>query len=142
IRGNTSWRRMRMAGWNSFDTGGNDAMTCEVIKIKGAKGDAVNAYYARPSGTGRYPGVVLVHHMPGWDEYYRETARRFAQHGYLTICPDLYCRFGHGAPDDVTATSRAAGGPADDQVVGDLSAAKDYLRSLANCSGKIGIMGT
>ena len=44
----------------------------------------------------------------GWDEFYRETARRFAQHGFQTLCPDLYCRFGHGTPDDVTATARGA----------------------------------
>ncbi|MEA2639235.1 MAG: carboxymethylenebutenolidase [Chloroflexota bacterium] len=131
-----------MSGWNQLDTGAFESMIAETVTIKGYNGDTINAYFARPTGPGPYAGVVLVHHMPGWDEFYRETARRYAQHGYLTLCPDLYHRFGHGSPDDVTATSRAAGGPSDDQVVGDLSATKDYLRSLPNCNGKIGIMGT
>jgi len=92
-----------MTFWNSFDTAGSDGMTAAVIKIKGANGDEIHAYTARPEGRGPFPGVVLVHHMPGWDELYREFTRRFAQHGYNTICPDLYCRAGHGKPDDVSA---------------------------------------
>jgi carboxymethylenebutenolidase len=128
--------------WNSFKTDQNDGMTTEVITYKAGNGDAIHAYFARPTGNGPFPGIVLVHHMPGWDEYYRETARRFAQHGYLTICPDLYCRAGHGTPDDVTAKVRDEGGVADSQVVADLDAAKEFLKSQSNCNGKIGITGT
>ena len=58
---------------------------------------------------------MLVHHLPGWDELYQEFARRFANHGYTVICPDLYCRYGHGTPDDVAAKARGAGGVADDR---------------------------
>ena len=35
-----------------------------------------------------------------------EFARRFANHGYTVIAPDLYCREGHGTPDEVAASSR------------------------------------
>ncbi len=50
-----------------------------------------------------------MHHLPGWDEFYREFSDRLARHGYSVICPDLYCRFGHGSPDDVAAQVRAQG---------------------------------
>jgi carboxymethylenebutenolidase len=80
--------------------------------------------------------------MPGWDEFYRETARRFAQHGYLVICPDLYCRAGHGSPDDIAGKVRGEGGVPDDQVVGDLKGGLDFLKSLPQCNGKVGIIGT
>jgi carboxymethylenebutenolidase len=53
------------------------------------------------------PGIVAVHHLPGWDEFYREFCERLARHGYSVICPDLYDRFGHGTPDDVAAKVRA-----------------------------------
>src|SRR6267378_3575069 len=90
-----------------------EGMLAETIMLPGNNGEIINAYYARPLGRGPFPGVVLIHHMPGWDELYREFARRFAQHGYNAICPDLYCRAGHGKPDDVTTKVRADGGIAD-----------------------------
>ncbi|MBI4498139.1 MAG: dienelactone hydrolase family protein, partial [Chloroflexi bacterium] len=89
-----------------------------------------------------YPGIVLVHQMPGWDEFYREMARRFTQHGYVVICPNLYYRFGHGSPDDVAASARGAGGLVDDAVVGDCAAAMRYLRSLPYSNGRVGIIGS
>src|SRR6266849_3066035 len=58
--------QMAATMWNQFDTGGHDGMTAEVIDIKGFNGDTVNAYYVRPSGPGPFPGIVLVHHLPGW----------------------------------------------------------------------------
>jgi carboxymethylenebutenolidase len=128
--------------WNQFDTGGRDGMTAEVIDLKGHNGDTINAYYVKPAGTGPFPGVVLVHHLPGWDEFYRETARRFAQHGYVTICPNLYARYGQGSPDDMAAKARGEGGVPDDSVVGDLKAGLDYVKSQPYSTGKAGIIGT
>jgi carboxymethylenebutenolidase len=132
----------KATAWDSFDTSGQDGMTAEVVSIGGSGGDRIHAYAARPSGNGPFPGVVLVHHMPGCDEIYRESTRRFAQHGYNAICPDLYCREGHGKPDEVSAAVRAGGGIPDDRVVADLSAAMKWLRALPTSSGKVGIIGT
>jgi len=131
-----------MTSWNQFKTDANDGMICETINIKGHNGDTINAYYARPAGSGPFPGIMLVHHLPGWDELYKEFARRFAQHGYATICPNLYARAGHGSPDDMAAKARAEGGVSDDQVLGDAEAAATYLRSQPYASGKVGIIGT
>ena len=86
-------------------------MTCENVTLKGDKGFSITAYVARPEGAGPFPGVVLVHHLPGWSEFYIETTRRFAHHGYLAICANLYEREGGQAnPDDVAAKVRADGG--------------------------------
>ena len=105
-------------------------------------GDTVYAYLARPIGAGPFPGVVLIHHLPGWDEWYREATRRFAHHGYAAISPNLYHREGHGDPDDVGAAVRADGGVPDEQVVGDVSAALSFLRSAVYCTGKVGVIGS
>jgi carboxymethylenebutenolidase len=86
--------------------------------------------------------VVLLHHMPGWDEWYREATRRFAYHGYVSLSPNLYDRVGHGTPEDVAVKVRADGGIADDQVVGDTAGAVAFLRSLPYVSGKVGLFGT
>ena len=63
--------------------------------------------------------MVLIHHLPGWDEWITEAVRKLAHHGFATISPHLYFREGPGSPDDVGARVRAAGGVADEQVIGD-----------------------
>src|SRR5882672_9347366 len=126
--------------WNSFKTDAVPGMTAGAATVTGAGGEQLRAYAARPEGSGPFPGVVLVHHMPGWDEFYQEMTRRFANHGYIAICPDLYCRVGHGTPDDIAAKVRADGGVADDQVVADLAAASKWIKSHPNSNGKVGII--
>lgn len=123
-------------------TGDYEGMVAETTTVVGHGGDPVTAYFARPLGPGPFPAVVLFHHLPGWDEWYREATRRFAHHGYLAISPDLYARVGAGDPDDVAATVRAHGGVPDDQVVGDGRGAIEFLRSLPTASGKVGLFGT
>ena len=103
--------------WNSFSTAGPVSVTAEITTYPGGGGDEIHAYVARPDTDQPLPGVVLVHHLPGWDEFYQEFAERLARHGYEVICPDLYCRFGHGSPDDVFAKARSEGGVRDDSVV-------------------------
>lgn len=116
-------------------------MTAEMITFTGHGGDTAEGYYARPSGDGPFPGVVVIHHMPGWDEWSLEVARKFAHHGYAAIAPNLYFRAGEGAPDDVAARVRAEGGVADEQVMNDLAGAADFLRAQPHANGKVGVIG-
>ncbi|MGI5837197.1 MAG: dienelactone hydrolase family protein, partial [Chloroflexota bacterium] len=81
-----------MSQWNQFDTAAYSGVIAETITCPGHNGDLIHAYYARPTGPGPFPGIVLAHHAPGWDEFYREMAYRFANHGYAVLMPDLYCR--------------------------------------------------
>jgi carboxymethylenebutenolidase len=125
-----------------YQTDMYEGMLAETVTQQGAHGDWINAYMARPLGPGPYPGMVLIHHMPGWDEWYREATRKFAHHGYVTISPNLYFREGHGTPEDVAAKARGAGGVADEQVLGDIAGSLHYLRSLPYVNGKVGVFGT
>src|SRR3970040_2076239 len=113
-----------------YQTNMYEGMVAETITMHGANRDIINAYFARPLGAGPFPGMVVIHHMPGWEEWDREAPRRFAHHGYAAVSPNLYSRDGHGSPEDVAAKVRAAGGVPDDQVMGDLEGAMRYLRSL------------
>jgi carboxymethylenebutenolidase len=120
-------------------------MTCENVTIKGDKGTPITAYVAKPSGPGSFPGVVLIHHLPGCSEFYIDTTRRFAHHGYLAICANLYEREGGGSdgdPDDVAARARAQGGIADSQMVGDTEGAVKWLRAQPYLNGKVAAFGT
>ena len=79
-----------------YQTDMYESLLAETISVRGFNGDMLNAYFARPLGPGPFPGLVLTHHMPGWDEWYKEITWRFAHQGYATICPNLYYRSGHG----------------------------------------------
>lgn len=128
--------------WNTNRTDSEQTIVAGVQSYAGGGGDQIHAYVARPEGPGPYPGIVLVHHLPGWDELYQEFARRFANHGYTVIAPDLYCRAGHGTPDEVAGKVRAEGGVADSQVAADCEAAMNWLRAQPTSNGKVGIVGT
>lgn len=119
-----------------------EGMMAESVRIAGHDGDEIAAYLARPLGPGPYPGVVVIHHMPGWDAGTKEITRRFATRGYAAICPHLHYREGPDAsPDDAAAAARAAGGVPDERFLGDAAGAIRHLRSLAYTSRKVGIIG-
>ncbi len=119
-----------------------DAIQAETISLAGAGGDQIEAYLARPLRPGPFGGVVVIHHMPGYDEQTKEITRTFAAHGYNAVCPNLYWREAPGAsPDDAAATARAAGGVPDERLVGDVGGAVAYLRAMPNSNGKAGTIG-
>jgi len=117
------------------------AMSAETVQIRGHAGDRIDAYLARPTGPGPYPGVVVIHHMPGWDESTMEITRKFAHHGYAAICPDLHFREGKDSPEANSASVRQAGGMPDNRTMGDVDAAIKYLRTMPYLNGKVGIIG-
>ena len=117
-------------------------MTAETISIRGHNGDTISAYTARPSGSGPFPGIALIHHNPGWDEIYCEFTRKFAHHGYAAICHNLFHRAGEGRSDDVAAKVRAEGGIPDAQAIGDTEGAVQWLRAQPWLNGKVGAIGS
>ena len=117
------------------------AMSAETIQIIGHNGDAIDAYVAKPAEGGPFAAVLVAHHMPGWDEWCIEVARRFAHHGYLAVCPNLHHRQGPGTPAEMSARVRDDGGQRDAFVLGDLQGALDHVRGLPDATGKVGIIG-
>jgi carboxymethylenebutenolidase len=124
-----------------YETNMYEGMIAETMVIPGFEGDLVGAYFARPLGPGPFPGVVVIHHMPGWDGPTKEIVRRFAHHGYAAISPNLHFREGKATPQENSASIRAAGGMPDDRTMGDVQGAVDYLRTLPYLNGRVGIIG-
>jgi carboxymethylenebutenolidase len=120
----------------------SDALLAETIRITGHNGDEIEAYSARALDESPRGGVVVIHHMPGYDPQTKEIARNFAYHGYNAVVPNLYWREAPGAsPDDAAATARANGGVPDERLVGDVAGAMAYLKGLSNSNGKVGTIG-
>src|SRR5215475_5910369 len=120
----------------------SDSMSATTVGLTGAGNDQIEAYVARPDGDGPRGGVVVIHHMPGYDRATKEIVRRFAELGYDAICPNLFYREAPGAsPDDAAAAARAQGGVPDERLVGDVNGAANYLRALPTSNGKAGVIG-
>lgn len=118
------------------------SLTAQTIRITGAGEDEIEAYEARPAGDQRRGGMVVIHHLPGYDRATKEIVRRFAELGYDAVCPNLFHREAPGAePDDAAATARARGGVPDDRLVGDVAGAAAFLRGLPTSNGKVGVIG-
>jgi len=104
----------------------SDSLHAETVLIAGDGDDQIEAYFSTSLHPEARGGVVVIHHMPGYDRATKEIVRRFAELGYDAVCPNLYHREAPGAaPDDAAATARAAA----------------HLRSLANTNGKVGVIG-
>jgi carboxymethylenebutenolidase len=120
----------------------SDALCAETTRITGHDDHEIEAYLARPSDNGQRGGVVVIHHMPGYDRATKEIVRRFAELGYDAICPNLYWREApDAAPDDAAATARAQGGVPDARLIGDVGGAAGALRALPTSNDKVGVIG-
>lgn len=121
-----------------------DAVLSETVTITGHEGDAIEAYSARPLTPSPVGGVVVIHHLPGYDRQTKEFARAFAAGGLNAVMPNLYHREAPGAaPDDAMAAARASGAIPipDERIVGEVAGAAAYLRGLSNSNGKVGVIG-
>ncbi len=120
----------------------DDRVLSETVTITGDGGAQLEAYSATPLDRTPRGGVVVIHHMPGYDKATKEMVRRFAAEGYNAVCPNLYSREAPGAaPDDAAATARSLGGVPDERLVGDVAGAAAYLRGLENSNGRVGVIG-
>ena len=107
---------------------GYSGMTTSTVSYAGHSGDQLEAYFAQPEGDGPFPGVVVIHHLPGWDEWTCEVVRKLAHHGYAAVSPHLYSRNGL-SPEEAGAEAFRGlqqGGPVvgqpDAQAMGDIDA--------------------
>lgn len=119
----------------------DDTITAGTITFGSGDGTPIEGYLATPASP-RGGGVVVIHHLPGYDYGTKEITRRLATWGYSALLVNLYSRDAPGAsPDDAAAAVRAAGGVPDERVVTDVDGAAAHLRSLPGANGKVGVIG-
>lgn len=98
----------------------------------------IDALLDIPDGQGRFPGVVVIHDAIGYGPDKESINAHVAAAGYIAITPNLFARGGRARC--VTKVMRELltqrGYSLDD-----ILAARDYLLSMPQCTGKVGIAG-
>jgi carboxymethylenebutenolidase len=59
-----------------------------------SSGFQIDAFLAKPSGSGKHPAVLVIHDSQGLNEAIREIARQLAAEGYVALAPDFTSRLG------------------------------------------------
>src|SRR5215470_13424106 len=91
--------------------------------------ETVNAVLYTPTGSGPFPGTVVVHAWWGLNDWVKEQASKLADQGYVALALDLYR--GKVADNPNTAHELMRNVP-EDRASRDLHAAVAYLKSLPN----------
>ena len=122
----------------------SDAFIAETITIAGHGGDEIEAYSARLIDPGQQVGgVVVIHHMPGYDAQTKEIARNFAYHGYNAIDART-CTTGRRPGPAPTTRPRPRGPRAACPTSASSAtwpARPEYLSALPASNGKVGVIG-
>src|SRR5437867_9030573 len=76
---------------------GRSRMDVETKMVEVPAGrETMPVFLARPEGTGRAPGVLVIQEAFGLNGHIKDVARRIAAEGYVALAPDLYWRGGKG----------------------------------------------
>lgn len=112
---------------------------CDVTTIDIDTPDGpIDALLDVPDGRGPWPGVVVVHDAFGYGPDKAAINSNIAAAGYLAITPNLFARGGWARcirkvmRDLMTKRGRS---------LDDILAARDYLQSRPDCTGRVGIAG-
>lgn len=100
----------------------------------------MRGYLARPSGSGKAPGVLVIHENRGLNPHIEDIARRLAVDGFVAFAPDALFPLG-GYPGDEEKARELF--PKLDQAKTrqDFIAAASFLKARPECTGKIGAVG-
>ncbi len=115
------------------------------ITIKGH--DGAFAAYIAPPKTVPAPAVVVLQELFGVNADIRKHCDELAEQGYLAVAPDLYWRQEPGVELNVTSQAdwdhglRLYSAYDRDAGVRDIKATIDAVRSLPECTGKVGLLG-
>ena len=90
--------------------------------VRGKMKEPAEAYLGEPTeGAPSRGGVVVIHHLPGYDPATKGIARRIVELGYNVVLPNLYARQAPGLGwEEAAALVRADSGITDEQLVGDV----------------------
>jgi carboxymethylenebutenolidase len=114
----------------------------EWVEIDSPNGNGkIKAYLTRPANAaGKLPGVLVVHENRGLNPHIEDIARRLALDNFMALAPDALTPLG-GYPGDEDKARTEFQKLDQPKTREDFIAATHYLRTHADCTGKIGAVG-
>jgi carboxymethylenebutenolidase len=109
------------------------------IKYAGETGE-VQAYFVRPKGDTKHPGVVVIHENRGLNAHIEDVTRRIALEGFLALAPDALSPLG-GTPEDSEKAPALIGQLDREKTTKNYLAAVKYLKTYPLSTGKVGVVG-
>jgi carboxymethylenebutenolidase len=118
-------------------------LKAEFVEYQSPQGyGKVRGYLVRPAkASGRQPGVLVIHENRGLNPHIEDIARRVALDGYVAFAPDALTPLG-GYPAAGEDEARTLFGKLEQpKTREDMVAAAHFLRTHAECNGRIGVVG-
>lgn len=106
----------------------------------------ISGYLAMPTGTGQFPGIIVLQEIFGVNTHIKSVVERIASMGYVAIAPALFDRLvpefetGYTSADVELGRSYAERTSAP-QLLADIQAAMDYLKTLPQVRPHFGCIG-
>lgn len=116
------------------------------LQIETRDGHSFSAYVALPKSLPA-PAVLVLQEIFGVNAFIRGIADQFAAEGYIAVAPRLYWRQGGDIeldsdnPTDMEKALGHLGRLREEEAIEDCLAAMAAVRSLPQCTGKLGAMG-
>jgi carboxymethylenebutenolidase len=106
----------------------------------GGTSGQMRGYLVQPSGTGKFPTVLVVHENRGLNPYIEDVARRLATAGFLALAPDgLFPVGGYPGNDDDGRTLQAKLDQG--KLRTDMLNSARFVKAHELSSGKLGVTG-
>lgn len=107
-----------------------------------SQGAKIQAYLAKPTGSGPFPFVLICHENLGLVEHFKDLTRRFAKVGYASLTPDLLSREGGTEKVGQQAAPGALSAIPPERNVNDFRAAMVYMQSQPFVNkARVGMVG-
>jgi carboxymethylenebutenolidase len=129
----------RNEAWAQITAKDDARVIGENMKYAGETGE-VRAYFARPKGDTKLPGVVVIHENRGLNAHIEDVTRRMALEGFLALAPDALSPLG-GTPEDSEKAPALIGQLDKEKTTGNFVAAVKYLKTHPLSTGKMGVVG-
>jgi carboxymethylenebutenolidase len=102
---------------------------------------SICGYFVRPANAHeKLPGVLVIHENRGLNPYIKDVARRLGTANFLAFAPDGLTSVG-GYPGDDEKGGELFRKVDENKMFEDFVASAAWLKSLPECTGKIGVVG-